>query len=239
MTSTQPLTDFEWFRDPAGYELLAGRAAAYLCQPPVEGVSIFTIPPQLAPLPAQPERIVRGGGQLQPYRPFEYFSRLFDQFSKDDSPKGLLNFVERFGPLTNDGCDPKQGEDVTVLAKHATQMRRLLDAYASGQKSAMAGILGPKGAELGNSPIGELQGRLIFDPATERPRLRLIPKNLLNAIWLELAQCVTEGAPLKACLQCGEFFEYGVGTPRRADAKFCSDEHRVAFNSRKRSLVDA
>jgi len=31
------------------------------------------------------------------------------------------------------------------------------------------------------------------------------------------------------------FFEAGRGTGRRLDAKFCSDEHRIAFNSLKRS----
>ena len=48
-----------------------------------------------------------------------------------------------------------------------------------------------------------------------------------------------EGAAI--CLHCGERFQTGLGRgkARRADAKFCCDEHRRAYNSLKRSRADA
>jgi hypothetical protein len=49
-------------------------------------------------------------------------------------------------------------------------------------------MIGPKGERLEESLISELDARLVFHPAEDTPRLALIPKNLLNALWLQLAQ---------------------------------------------------
>ena len=58
---------------------------------------------------------------------------------------------------------------------------------------------------------------------------------LLDALWLQLGQALTVSAKIRQCEHCGNWFEAGRGTGRRLDAKFCSDEHRIAFNSLKRS----
>jgi hypothetical protein len=71
--------------------------------------------------------------------------------------------------------------------------------------------------------------------ASGRFQLRILPENLLDALWLQLAQTLASGTNIHACLLCGQFFEVGQGTNKRLDAKFCSDEHRIQFNSRRRS----
>jgi len=42
-------------------------------------------------------------------------------------------------------------------------------------------------------------------------------------------------AAIKQCLHCGVRFEAGRGAGRRADAKFCSEEHKIAYHSLARS----
>lgn len=37
----------------------------------------------------------------------------------------------------------------------------------------------------------------------------------------------------RRCLYCNEIFDVGSGA-RRSDSKFCSDQHRIDFNSEKR-----
>ncbi len=59
--------------------------------------------------------------------------------------------------------------------------------------------------------------------------------DLLAALWVQVGQSIGSGAIIRRCQQCGELFEVGLGTGRRQDAKFCSDKHRIAFNSLKRS----
>jgi hypothetical protein len=75
---------------------------------------------------------------------------------------------------------------------------------------------------------------LVAEP-TGAVRVRLVPRDLLGGLWLQLALKLSGQTALRACLHCGRYFEAGVGTARRADAKFCSDDHRIAFNSLKRS----
>ena len=82
-------------------------------------------------------------------------------------------------------------------------------------------MIGPKGERLEESLISELDARVVFHPAEDTPRLALIPKNLLNALWLQLAQVLTSETAVKSCLYCNELFEVGPGTGRRADARYC------------------
>jgi len=65
----------------------------------------------------------------------------------------------------------------------------------------------------------------------DRPRLALRPVNLREAIKIFCATTIASGASLRACKQCGEFFEAGGESERRADAQFCSDSCRHKFNN--------
>jgi hypothetical protein len=76
---------------------------------------------------------------------------------------------------------------------------------------------------------------VVVDSVTGRPRLSYKVGSLYEALWLQLGQKISSGHDLRRCAFCGEWFEAGAGTARRADAKFCSDEHRINFNSQKRS----
>src|SRR5262249_27670756 len=55
--------------------------------------------------------------------------------------------------------------------------------------------------------------------------------DLLGAIWQQLANVVTCGVPLRLCEYCEEWFEIGTPGGKRRDARFCSDEHRIAFKN--------
>ena len=46
---------------------------------------------------------------------------------------------------------------------------------------------------------------------------------------------VDTGTIVKKCLSCEKIFEAGGNSGRRADAKFCSDQHRIKYNSDKRT----
>lgn len=147
------------------------------------------------------------------------------------SPDGALEFVERFGPLTWGGWDSRHGDSLDIVMMNARTMRELLDVTCEGRS--------PLAEEPGAmSPTSTLHAAVLWDPAIKAIRWSLRPNTLLDALWLQFGQELSRGAKIRACQHCGAFFEAGVGTGRRADAKFCSDEHRVAFNSLKRSKGD-
>ena len=205
----QLVIEFDWARDPKGYHL-------------VETV--------------RPMRVIRNGKGQAPKdfehsRPLSTTDSLFRIFANiATSPQGVLEFVERFGPLTHDGGDPKIGDDVNLVISNANHMRQLL-RYSSGLQ---------KGPHL---PLNRHQAtrsslihaQVIWDPATKAPKWILCPATLLDALWLQLGQALTSGGRISQCQHCGSWFEAGRKTGRRLDSKFCCDEHRSAFNSLKRS----
>lgn len=236
MTVPGIFIEFEWQLDADGYDLKPAQEPLSRSGQPDEGATLISVSQRVYLTVRKPLRIVRRGGQLRSYRPLDRFDRLFHQFAVDAiTPKGVFGFVERFGPLTKDGLDENRGEDVEIAISHATEMRRVLDAYERHNTSDIAQMLGPKGKSLLDSPISTIEVKLVFDPAENTPKLQFTMPNLITALWFQLAQSMASGAILRRCQHCNKPFGAGPGTTRRADAKFCSDAHRTEFNSLKRS----
>jgi hypothetical protein len=144
------------------------------------------------------------------------------------TPKDVLAFAQRFGPLTRDGLDKEAGEPTYDSVVHAEAMREFL-SYGGGDARLLS-----RGIDSQMNSLGQIDVALVLDPTTASPKLRLSPLDLRDALWLQFGQALSGDASLRQCQHCGAWFETGVGTGRRRDAKFCSDEHRIAFNSLKR-----
>jgi hypothetical protein len=143
---------------------------------------------------------------------------LFRKFAVIDSPEALLGFIRRFGRLT----DEKEGDDIYRLAEEIRDMRRAI-AFADKRKRH------PPAA------VFDLKADVVFNSRTRRIEQRVFPQTLLQALWLQFIYAPVSAATLNECKYCGVQFWAGVGTKRRADAKFCLHEHQVLFNSEKRS----
>ena len=208
------LLDFEWERDEAGYDL-------------VDGVS--------------PRRIVRRHGRLVNSRPLEKTDDLVQLFIlAAKTEEGLLDFYTRFGPLTKQGHS-RSGEEASYGMWLAKSMDDLLNASPQerldilrSSPSSYWSLLRPTRRWEGiNCAITEI--KLVADPVTGTPRLKFFVKTLEEALLLQFAQSIAGERDMRTCTYCGVWFDAGPGTGRRADAKFCSDEHRIAFNSQKRT----
>jgi len=219
--------DFEWWRDDAGYDYVP---AAPGKPKPSEMSALYQIIGPLIQSDGRAARIVRRGGKLVPYRPFEKDGgRLYQIFaSLGSTAKQLLDFVNRFGPLTEDG-NRECGEEVLFAFSAAGAMREVLSRPLK-ERGAYFARYGDKGLRWSRIDVS-----LVSNPITSKPQFRLTPPTLINAIWIQLGQALSSDASIRNCLHCGEWFEAGPGARRREDAKFCSDAHRVAFHSRKRS----
>jgi hypothetical protein len=239
--------DFEWWRDPRrrGYQLRAKNADQVEYHPPLSRPNLPKLPGQwgLAYHPYgirvlrapdhTPLYVVRVGdgkpNELQAYRPLDCYESLYAEFARVNSPEDVLDFIERFGPLTREGLDARKGELVNGALVHAEAIRELLADSSSGDGRHRLAVIGQA------NPFAGLVVSLDIDPADTSLRLRLAPASLLDALWLQAVQELSSGATVRQCRHCGHWFETGARTGRRLDAKFCSDKHRIAFNSLKRA----
>lgn len=125
------------------------------------------------------------------------------------------------------------GEPAYDIVVHAEAMREFL-GFASGDKQLLN-----QGIDAQVNPLSQIDIAIVLDPETTKPKMRLSPSSLLNALWLQFGRSISGDACLRRCQHCDAWFEVGTGTGRRRDAKFCSYDHRVAFNSLKRSAGKA
>ena len=195
--------DFTWYKHARGYRLIPAKPIPLRPGQSILDARIEDI---------QPARIVPNGGPLQRYRPLDKFENLFEHFiRKAKSESGVLEFINAYGPLTNDGL--RRGGEVVP---------RMIDAAAEMAKAGSIVAM----------PLNKLNVSVVKDNG--RMRLKISPACLLDALWLQLAQASGSGS-FRECVKCGKPFVAGVRGNRRADARFCSDKCRIEFNSLQRS----
>jgi hypothetical protein len=81
---------------------------------------------------------------------------------------------------------------------------------------------------------GDTSPRLLYDAERGRPALRVVPRCLLTAMWLQLAEAVAGDKEYRACKECGKWFELNgkQGDRRTLRREFCSD--RCKFKEYRR-----
>jgi predicted nucleic acid-binding Zn ribbon protein len=181
-------------------------------------------------------RIVGNGGPRKSYRPLDQFPTLYSVFAQiPQTADGALYFVQRFGRLTADDLGTDDPGDKVSDVIGAAQTMAL--ALSVGRLPKWTGpteyeVPGTNLIVTGGIPVGRgIQAWLAPDPTTGEWRLKLTPKDLLGALRLQSAQALIDpDSHMRECIQCGGWF-----TGRRTDAKFCSDECRIQYNSLKRS----
>lgn len=198
--------DFEWKLVPKGFDHLpAGPGKALRA-----GVSASSE----SGLSERTERLVPRSDRLSPaYRPLDRYPDLYARFAKVDTVPNLENFMTNFGPLTEAGFDPDRGEDVRNVLRTATAMRQVIEHKR------------PERVRLTTVPV------ILATDKDKRLRLTLLPMDLREALWLQLARDYEAGRRARFCRHCGIPIRVGVGTGRRLDADFCCDKHRSAHNN--------
>jgi hypothetical protein len=192
--------------------------------------------------------------------PFEKFDMLYTAFAKVRTQDELLVFVDKFGLLMGRG-----GDLVSEVLREARFFRDLLAAKGKSPKKVatcfesqlrvrLAEDYKKMNLELpSNAELWEWQamvGNLVDLESLFRhsvARIELVPhpkkglqleitaETLISALWWQLARKLSGETKIRECRHCGEWFEVGAGTARRADSQFCSQEHKVRFFSLKRS----
>jgi hypothetical protein len=157
--------------------------------------------------------IVSDGGKQEKV-PLEQYPDAFEKFAAVKTPTELLDFVTKFGPLTN-----AKRQAVIELLDEAQQMRECMRADKAE----------PFYRHL------DLKAHLIKDRKTGELDTSVTPSSLLDALWLQFQQSQSSGADFRECPFCHSLFSVGGNSGRLRNTEFCSSEHRKRFNSWARS----
>ena len=124
-----------------------------------------------------------------------------------------------------------EGEKVDSSLDQAKFFHTILLAKESGRNVPRS-----IGLAIAEKVIGETVGE-IYLARDNRRGVKFVFRatSLMNGMWIQLTQSILGDVKIRSCEFCGAFFDVGVGTERRSDARFCSKLHQVEFNSRKRS----
>lgn len=218
---------FTWNKDASGYRLVKKGSLA-------DGKPLA-------------DRIVPNGGERIRIRPTET-ADIYRIFAHVDSAERLLEFVGEFGLLGDyegeqlelDGYyqDPVDGTElINVGSYEGMPVAKYLERAALFLEALRRKAEGPEQlAEfLKSTVIPKSLGNFSLIPdRVLGAKLQIVPVDLMQALWCQLGQVLTSNIKLSTCLQCGQLFEVGRGSGRRADAKYCSDEHRTLYHSLNR-----
>src|SRR5262249_51265016 len=179
---------FSWQRDLTGYRLVG---------PDVTNNEIALAGKTMNTRRRQSQRIVPNvpnGGRIERYEPLERFPRLFTYFASiPKTPEGLLDFVNKYGPLTyRTRATPELGGDVV---EYFLDMARVMEQMLSSPTLNK------------DMSIASVTAKLSPDPISGSVRLKLEVDNLEGALWLQCAQHLSSGASLRCCQQCNTWFE--------------------------------
>ena len=230
--------NLKWFRDSAGYDLTDyGKYGS---------------------------RIIGKGGKLIPFSPFESNDAAFSAFASVTSATSLLSFVERYGLLDNAaygvpvdqdremeivlggslltmdergvslGNDTPDGEDVGHHLNTAQLFHEILEQSGKGWRRIRPTLAESIATALAGKPLGRIS---LAGDRQYGFQMVLTARSLMDGLWLQLSQKVAGQAEFTKCNlpSCGRIFEVGSSSGRRLDARFCSDSHRIRFNSYKRT----
>jgi hypothetical protein len=223
----------EWFKDAEGYRRIDGGGF-----------------------------IVNCGGELIRTRPLESKDRLFMVFSNLTNADKLLEFVKQNGLLyqpsytgpawahvtgamkclfhadveanlgRRDRSSSSRGESVADLLSTAALFKKVMLQSTKGWKRVPQSLDFELSSRFREKSLGEMG---LYGDRGRGFRHTFTTNSLMNGLWLQLAGDVSGGAVFRECAKCGGVFETGPGTGRRADSKYCSDRHKIEFNSRKRT----
>ncbi|TCU75285.1 hypothetical protein EDE08_103505 [Bradyrhizobium sp. R2.2-H] len=230
--------ELEWCRDSKGYSLVT--------------------------VPGYGKWIVGNGGGPDRYRPFELGEAPLLAFANADSEEKLLRFVSIYGYLTASGysaqgeIDPPirstghvvwlengllkgtrkagatylVGESVDEFVAVAKLFKRVLALPSGKLPQTTASAL----ADLLENYVSSGVSFILKVAPDRRLYSALAPESLISGLLVRLAQSAS-GSSFKTCqlARCGTLFAAGVRSGLRADAKFCSSEHRIEHNSRNRA----
>jgi hypothetical protein len=156
---------------------------------------------------------------------------LFLRFAElDGSEESCLRFAHHWGLLRSEL--QTSSEALEDWREQIKDMRQRISWFGTDDDEPLAPKL-PAGEawKLTNLEVLLVPAR----SETKRFAMVLHPKNLIEAMHLQLATSVAGSGSIRTCKQCGSWFESGASESRRSVAIFCSEKCKNRFHYLERA----
>jgi hypothetical protein len=150
----------------------------------------------------------------------------------DGSADQCLGFARAWGLLTKPAS--AGASEPLDLWQHEIRKMKSLVSVLDATSDRPGGIVRTTGSRRIRFDITSIDVALLSHEPGTRPALILRPRTLLNAMHLQMATSVASGGSVRACAQCGEWFEAGSSNARRSIAIFCSTRCKNRHNYLRR-----
>jgi hypothetical protein len=163
-------------------------------------------------------------------RPLEMHPTLHLVFAQlDGSAEACLHFARNWGLLWK----PAEVGAQERLSTWRSEIKTMKATIAGLRRAIDEDAFPSRGAIID----AELDVLLVSGKPDGRPVLSFRPKNLRNAMRIQLAQSIAGGNAISVCPICGAWFQRGGrgGDVKRSIARFCSDKCRNAFHNKQRA----
>lgn len=144
------------------------------------------------------------------------------------TPDGVKSFAGKYGLLEgsvllgSNNLEPNIIEPFSLWISEIKDLKRLVTKWDDAKKKGSIHSF----VELFNDHIADIGGgstaQLAQTSGADHPSLRLVPRTLRSAIWLQFAQAVSENQILGKCEECPTWFEIGPGGGR-PEKVYCSN----------------
>ncbi len=141
------------------------------------------------------------------------------------SAVGVQKFVNKYGLL--------HGRKAISVDEVVADIRRMRAAIRSWEAGRTAGDVSRFVNEFNSTVRSIITVELAHSVDPVHPQFKIVPLDLCEAMWLQLAQIVSSKQGLKRCDWCPTWFLYGSGTGRRNSALYCSDKCRKAAHKHR------
>ena len=138
---------------------------------------------------------------------------------------GVLSFANSYGLLFRD-LENGYGE----FTGYSSTMRYAVKHWQKGDMDELVSFFQSSAGQWAN----QISVTLVKSNESDRPDLRIVPRDLLHALWLQFAEVISTGLKTKHCQWCRKAFPYGPGSRHRSTAIFCSSKCQKAHAYRKR-----
>lgn len=175
------------------------------------------------------------------------------RFANEYGPLGLFGPIEV--QLEHGGKTFPNGEQFEVWVREIRHMRQAVNALEALEQALYAHDgrpeLAPYVAE--DDEIKRLRSfiqssinrkldqhaapRLLYDPDQGTMGLRIVPKNLLGAMWLQFGEAIDSTRKFDRCKQCNSWF--AISKSERTNRLFCSDACKSKhYRKRKERTIE-